>query len=179
MPSGALLFIFWGVIVLIVSHSVSHQPVLQKRNESTFEDIYGVFCITNDMILAATTPAEHDAIAHKVLDCARKKNVKFNPNKIQWKVAEVKYMGHVLTCAGICPDEDKVQAVLELPTPQSRLELQLVLGVVNYLGRFIPNRSTITMPLCWLLKKEAAWEWHGEHDTAYQLLKPQSPSSPC
>ena len=123
------------------------------------------------MILAATTPAEHDAIARKVLDRAQQKNVKFNPNKIQWKVEEVKYMGHVLTSAGVRQDEVKVQAVLELPTPQSRLELQRVLSVVNYLGRFIPNMSTITTPLRRLLKKDAAWEWHGEHDAEYQLLK--------
>ena len=45
--------------------------------------------------------------------------------------------------AGVRLDEDKVQAMLELPTPQSRLELQQVLGVVNYLGRFIPNMSTV------------------------------------
>ena len=43
--------------------------------------------------------------------------------------------------------------------------------MVNYLGRFIPNMSTITTPLYQLLKKDAAWEWHGEHDAAYQLIK--------
>ena len=123
------------------------------------------------MILAAPTPTEHDAIARKVLDSPRQKNVKFNPNMIQWKVPEVKYIGHVLTSAGVHPDEDKVQALLELPTPQSRLELQRVLGVVNYLGRFITNMSTITTPLHQLLKKYAAWEWHGGHDAVYQLLK--------
>ena len=80
-------------------------------------------------------------------------------------------MGHVLTSAGVCPDEDKVQDMLEMPTPESRLKLQRVLGVVNYLGRFTPNISTITTPLRQLLKKDAAWEWHGEHDAAYQLLK--------
>ena len=73
-------------------------------------------------------------------------------------------MGHVLTSAGVRLDEDKVQAVLELSTPQSHLELQRVLGVVNYYGRFIPNMSTITTPLCQLLKKDAACECHGEHD---------------
>ena len=67
-------------------------------------------------------------------------------------------MGHVLTSAGVRPDEEKVHAMLELPTPQSRLELQRVLGVVNYLGWFIPNMSTITTPLRQLLKKDAAWE---------------------
>ena len=80
-------------------------------------------------------------------------------------------MRHVLTSAGVRPDEDKVQVVLELPTPQSRLELQRVLGVVNYLGQSIPNMSTIISPLCQLRKKDAAWQWHGEHDAAYQLLK--------
>ena len=42
--------------------------VLEERNESTFGDIDGVFCIADDMILAATTLNEHDASAHKVLD---------------------------------------------------------------------------------------------------------------
>ena len=136
---------------LLGRHRITHlllgvtsaSEVLQERNESTFGNIDGVFCIADDMILAATTPAEHDAIARKVLDRAQQKNVKFNPNKVHWKVAEVKYMHHVLTSAEVRPDEDKVQVVLELPTPQSRLELQQVLGVVNYLGRFIPNMSTV------------------------------------
>ena len=124
----------------------SASEVLQERNESTFGNTDGIFCITDDMILAATTTTEHDAITRKVVDRVQEKNVKFNPNNIQLKVAEVKYMGHVLTSAGVRPDEDTVQAVLELPTPQSRLELQQVLGVVNYLARFIPNMSTITTP---------------------------------
>jgi len=47
--------------------------------------------------------------------------------------------------AGVRLDEDKVQAVLELPTPQSCLQLQGVLAVVHYLGRFIPNVSIITI----------------------------------
>jgi len=58
--------------------------------------------------------------------------------------------------AGVRLDEDKVQAMLELPTPQSRLQLQGVLAVVYYLGRFIPNVSTITTPLHQLLKEDAA-----------------------
>ena len=73
--------------------------------------------------------------------------------------------------AGVRLDEDKVQAVLELPTPQSRLQLQGVLAVVHYLGRFIPNMSTITTPLHQLRKEDAAWEWHGEHGAVFQLLK--------
>ena len=48
----------------------SASEILQERNESTFGDIDGVFCIADDAIYAATTPTEHDAIARKVLDRA-------------------------------------------------------------------------------------------------------------
>jgi len=124
----------------------SASELLQERNESTFGDIYGVFCIADDMILSATTPTEHNAIARKVLDGARQKNVKFNPNNIQWKVAEVKYMDHVLTSAGVRLDEDKVQAMLELPTLQSRLELQRVLNSLNPLLTRVPLHTSMGRP---------------------------------
>lgn len=48
------------------------------------------------MIIAAATEKEHDEILHKVMTRAKEANVKFNKDKIQYKVSSVKYMGHVV-----------------------------------------------------------------------------------
>ena len=46
----------------------SASKVMQKRNEETFIDISGVHVIAGDLIIAAATEQEHDAILCKVLD---------------------------------------------------------------------------------------------------------------
>ena len=46
-----------------------------------------------------------------------------------------------------------VAAVTEMKIPQNKQELQLYLGMVNYLGKFVENLSQETAPLRELLKK--------------------------
>ena len=50
-----------------------------------------------------------------------------------------------------------------MSVPQFLTELQRFLGMVNYLGKFIPNLAEVTSPLRALLKK----------DVAFNLQKPQ------
>ena len=52
---------------------------MQKRNEETFGDISGVHVIADDLIIAAATEQEHDAILRKVLDRA----IQLQQNSIQ------------------------------------------------------------------------------------------------
>ena len=56
---------------------------------------------------------------------------------------------------GVKPDPRKVEEITELLVPTSNVELQRLLGLVNYLGKFIPNLSHETAPLCQLLRKDA------------------------
>lgn len=44
----------------------------------------------------------------KLLQRAREVNVKFNSAKLQYKVAEVKYMGNTVSESGLKPDGEKV-----------------------------------------------------------------------
>ena len=60
----------------------SASEVMQKRNEETFGDISGDHVIADDLIIAAATEKEHDAILRKVLYRARDKGVRFNFDKI-------------------------------------------------------------------------------------------------
>ena len=67
---------------------------MQKRNESTFGDIKGVHIIADDIIIAAEDEKEHDAIMLALLSRARESGVRFNREKIQFKVNSVSYRGH-------------------------------------------------------------------------------------
>lgn len=67
----------------------------------------------------------------------------------------VHYMGHVLTKEGLSLDPERVEDILQVPTPQNRKDLQVFLGMVNFVARFVPNMSALSAPLRELLKKDS------------------------
>ena len=149
----------------------SASEVMQKRNEEAFGDIQGVHVIADDLIISAKDEAEHDAIILRVLERARQQNVKFNANKIQYKVNTVTYMGHIVSAEGMRPDPRKVEAIVNMPRPSDRQGLMRLLGMIKYLAQYIPNESSITAPLRLLLKQDVEWSRQPEHDVAMQLVR--------
>ena len=53
------------------------------------------------------------------------------------------------------PLEDKVKAVLDVPSPQNVRELKLYL--LSYYGKFLPDLSSVLAPLYQLLRKHMSW----------------------
>ncbi|GBM99013.1 hypothetical protein AVEN_131009-1, partial [Araneus ventricosus] len=65
--------------------------IFQKRNQKLFGDIEGVEIYFDDIIVAGNDEASHDAIMSKVLERAKSVKIKFNPDKLQYRVTEVKF----------------------------------------------------------------------------------------
>lgn len=47
--------------------------------------------------------------------------------------------------------------------PRDKKDLQRALGLVNYLGKFVPNLSANTRSLRTLLESKTEWQWKREH----------------
>lgn len=56
-------------------------------------------------------------------------------------------------------DPERVQDILAMSEPKNKKQLQVILGTMNFLQRFIPNISVVTEPLRTLLRKYIAWVW--------------------
>ncbi|GBN62739.1 Uncharacterized protein K02A2.6, partial [Araneus ventricosus] len=96
----------------------SAPEIFQKRNQKLFGDIEGVEIYFDDIIVAGNDEASHDAIMSKVLERAKSVNIKFNLDKLQYRVTEVKYVGQIISKSGIKPDPDHIKAIVEMPTPK-------------------------------------------------------------
>nr|GEY37439.1 reverse transcriptase domain-containing protein [Tanacetum cinerariifolium] len=65
----------------------------------------------------------------------RKINMKLNPKKCSFGLAEGVFLGYVITPEGIKPCPDKTTAVLQLPSPQTIKEVQSLNGKLASLNR--------------------------------------------
>ena len=90
----------------------------------------------------------HDDDLVRLLEQARKANLRLNSSKRNLRKSEVRLMGHLITKDGLKPDTEKVR-------PTSKKELLSLLGFVNYLSKFLPRMSEVAQPLREMTAKEA------------------------
>ncbi|XP_063384581.1 uncharacterized protein K02A2.6-like isoform X1 [Cydia fagiglandana] len=158
---------------------ISSAPeVMQRINTAIFSDIQGVNVYYDDIIVAGDSLADHDKILSEVIDRARKFNVKFNPNKVQYRSDFVKYVGLLVSKSGIKPDPEHVKAIVDLNEPKNVKELQKFLGMCNYLSKFIPQYSKTTETLRDLLKKDVLWDWGTAQSQAFEEIKMKISKAP-
>ena len=81
------------------------------------------------------------------------------------------FIGHLLTSEGQAPDPNKTSVVTNMPTPKNAKSLQQLLGMVQYLSKFLPQLSTVTEPLRQLGRKDSVWVWTEAQDKAVMKIK--------
>lgn len=84
----------------------------------------------------------------------------------------------MLSGSDIRPDPEKVAAVQYFSTPQSKKQVQSILGICNYYRRFIQNFSKMARYLTDLTKKHASFSWSEECDQAMFTLKSKLKNAP-
>lgn len=112
----------------------------------------------DDILIAGKTLKEHDETLGIVLRIAQENNVKFNEKKFQYRLKEIRYLGHIFSKSGMEIDSERVKAINEMEDPENINELRRFLGMVNHLRSFIDGLSDITAPLRELLKANVQYK---------------------
>ena len=55
----------------------------------------------------------------------------------------VRYMGHFVIKEGLNPDDQKIDAIVNMPPPINVPFLQRYLGMIKYLSQYTPNESSV------------------------------------
>ena len=84
------------------------------------------------------------------MERARGRGVKFNMKKMQLKKS----------------NDAKIKAIVSMPEPTDKDGVRRLIGMLNYLSPFIPNKAAIIRPLCVLLKDSVPMVWLPEHKAA-------------
>ena len=123
------------------------------------EDLDDVECIVDDILVWGETIEQHDKRLRQVLERVRDNKLTLNTSTCEIGVTEIKYIGHTLSHAGLKVDPEKVEALIKMPEPEVKTELQRFMGMLQYVSEFLPNLSTESAPLRELLKKNVLWNW--------------------
>lgn len=150
----------------------------QKRMGQVLTGMDGVLNLIDDVLVYGKTQEEHDERLMAVLQKLRKENITLNKEKCVFSSPRVKFLGQVLSKAGITADPDKITAILELPEPTNVHEVRQFLGMVNHLMKFTPNLADLTKPLRDLLSKDSHWGWDEQQKTAFVQIKRALTKSP-
>lgn len=139
--------------------------------ENVFEGLEGVRVYIDDVIIWAETQEQLNTRVHSALQRVHKYGLRLNKEKCQFSTQEVTFLGDQLTRAGVQPDMKKIKAVTDMPQPTDKKALQRALGMVNYMGRFVPNLAAKTVALRQLLQSNTEWSRHQTHDKEWKEIK--------
>ena len=149
----------------------SAQEVFQKRMYQSFGDLPGTEIDIDDILVWGASEEEHNRRLQAVLKRCKDIGLTLNKDKCRFNVPEVTYLGHTISADGVAPDKEKVRAISEMPPPDDKKGVERLLGVVNYVGKFIPDMATVTKPIRDLLRKDVQFNWSFGHDEAFKKLK--------
>ena len=93
---------------------------------------YPCAIIVDDLLVWGEGTADHDVNLKKVLERAQKVGMKLAPKKCKFRLNQLSYVGHQFTNGGLKPDEAKVAAINEMPTPDGPEALRRYLAMTNF-----------------------------------------------
>ena len=146
------------------------QDVFQLWMDAILEQCPGVIGIHDDMVIFGVDQQDHDTNLINLLNICQEGLV-LNSKKLELRRERVTFFRAEYSAQGMHPDPKKVQGITEMTAPKDKQQLQSFLGMVNYMGTFIPNLSHHTDPLRAMLKKDNVFHWEDQQTQSFQQVK--------
>ena len=179
-PSGIvyrpLVMLFGMTVSPAAFHQVMQQvlaPVITRHPDATIR--YYV----DDIVVATHGDADHHlTVLRDVMLTLATAHLTVNPKKLQLLRRSVRLLGFNVSPSGLTLCESRVEAILSMGQPKTKLHLQRALGVFNFVSRFIPDYAAITAPLVALTAKNARFQWGSDQESAWAQLLTATKKAP-
>jgi len=117
--------------------------IFQRAIIRALGDLAYTFAVVyiDDVLIVARTKEE----AYERLDMVREKlsrsGFSFNITKCSFLKTSIEYLGFLVEAGEIRPNPRKVQALGELPPPQTVTQVRQFIGLASYFRQFVPRFS--------------------------------------
>ena len=100
----------------------------------------------DDLIIHLKTTQEHLLHLRQVFSILRAERFHAKPSKCQFFTSELEFVGFVVSAKGISPQESKLKAVREWPTPTSAKDIRILFGNLWFLPAFCSKLQHVGGP---------------------------------
>ena len=163
---------------LVLPNGITSAPEeFQMRLLQVLDGLSGIIVIADDILVFGSgdtyeeAEKDHDRNLIALMDRAEEMNLKFNIEKFQFKQKEVKFVGHILSKAGVRADPDKIKAITGMKAPTDKAGVRRFIGMINFLSPYCDNLSSVIKPLTRLTKKDMSFIWSEDQEKAFNEVK--------
>ena len=148
------------------------QDVFQMKMDLIMERCPGVISIHDDIVVYRVSKEDHDANLVNLLNVVQIEGLVLNSKKLELKRPRVSFFGAEYSADGMHPCPKKIQGITEMtPPPTDKQQLASFIGMVTYIGNFVPHLSHHTEPLHAMLKQDAVLAWDEMANASFQKIK--------
>ena len=145
--------------------------VFHQRMGEILGNIVGVEIYIDDVLIHAPTLEKHDSLLKLVLERCAQAGITLNKDKCVVGVQHITFLGHELSAEGVHISKSKVEAVIQMVTPEDKKAVERFLGFINYLAKFVPQISEHTHSLRQVCRKGSEFFWEEPQAEAFAKIK--------
>ena len=140
---------------------INTRATFQRAMDITFTGEQDKFVVVylDDINVFSKDDAQHIEHLRRTFEKCRKYGLSLNPQKYLFALEEGKLLGHIVTKYGVKIDPKRVEVIKSISLPKNKKEVQVFLGRINFLSRFIPNYVEIVRHITDMLKKKNEVKW--------------------
>ena len=142
---------------------------LKTKEGRDFTSVY-----IDDVVVFSEIMEGHLQHLRKVLMRLGEFSLKLKPHFLR---ESVEYLGHLITAEGLKSNPKQVE-VVRFPKPSSVTGVQQFLGLTSYYRRFIDRFAKVAAQLHALTQKDVSFNWTGDCEQAFEMLKKKVTESP-
>ncbi len=158
----------------VLPFELSNAPaVFQALVNDVLRDILDqlIYVYLDDILIFSHSLQEHVQHVRRVLQRLLENGLYVKAEKCVFHAQSFPFLGYIVSVEGMRMDPDKIQAVVDWPTPDSRKALQRFLGFANFYRHFIRSFSQLAAPLTALTSTKTLFSWSSAAEAAFTKLK--------
>ena len=146
----------------VVSFGFTNEPAtsmfLMNNVSNKYLDMF--FLVFLDGILIySENEKERVEYLRLTLKLLRKHKLYVGLRKCDFYKYRIHYLGHIISDEGIYVDPEKIEAIMNWPTPRNVTDVISFMVLAGYYRRFIEGLSKVSHPITYFQKKGINFEW--------------------
>jgi len=125
----------------------------------------------DDIVVKFDSCTQHIKDLQELFNALRKTNMRLNLEKCAFGVEGGKFLGFRITHRWIEANPEECRAIVEIGSLKNLKEVQLLIGRLTALSRFVPRQAERTKSMVQLLQKATKFNWDETCEGIFQQLK--------